>query len=175
MRLEPDPDHPWWTVLGTPAGQAPWHASFDARTPAETILAFAQALTHPDDAPANDPLQSLAEAGWIPGIGQRSLHKRHSPDQLAAWDLRNHDGATAWVATCRIHGQTLWHAAFSARAPLPVVTAFVTSLADSRPLPRRPEAVPPLARTYTASRPATSTQPALPPQLAKPPSPGRTR
>ncbi|KMS74094.1 hypothetical protein ACM01_15850 [Streptomyces viridochromogenes] len=154
--LEPDPEHPWWTVLGTPLHGALWHATFQAHTPAELILAFAQALTHPDDAPSTDPFQVLHDAGWTQPFAHNPHYKRQPPDKLLTWDLRRDEDVNGWYARCRIAGTPVWSAVLSTHTPLPAVTAFATALADTRPLPRTLGSIPIAARRFLARNAPTS-------------------
>ncbi|NEB01987.1 DUF317 domain-containing protein [Streptomyces sp. SID13726] len=143
--LELDPERSWWTVLGAPHDGGLWHATFQARTPAEMILAFAQALTHPDEVPGSDPFHVLHDAGWTRPVVNR-LHqphyKRESPEGYLVWDLRRDEDVIGWHVRSRIHGTPMWSAALSTHTPLPAVTAFAAALADSEPLPRAPSSVP---------------------------------
>lgn len=48
LRIDPDPDEPWWTIRNTRTDDQPaWKATFDAHTPVEIIAAFTDALTNP--------------------------------------------------------------------------------------------------------------------------------
>lgn len=152
--LEPNPERPWWTVVGTPPSGELWHATFEARTPAEMVLAFAQALTHPDRVPGEDLFNVLTDAGWTRPYARNPYYKRQSPDQLALWDLRRDDEVTGWYARCRVYGEPLWSAVLSAHTPRPAVTAFATALADPSPLPRSPDAIPTAAHKFLTHRTA---------------------
>lgn len=92
--LDPDPERPWWTVLGIPPHGPLWHATFQARTPAELILAFTQALTHPDEAPDTGPFQILHDASWTRPFANKPHYKRQPPDKLVTWDLRHDEDVT---------------------------------------------------------------------------------
>ncbi|MGY9065397.1 DUF317 domain-containing protein [Streptomyces sp. CAS3] len=150
--LEPNPERPWWAAVGTPPNGELWHAAFEARTPAEMILAFAQGLTHPDRVPDEDLFDVLTDAGWTRPFARNSYYKRQAPDQLALWDLRRDDEVTDWYARCRVYGEPLWSAVLSAHTPRPAVTAFATALAGL--LPRSPAAIPAAAHKFLARRTA---------------------
>ncbi|MGQ4480238.1 DUF317 domain-containing protein [Streptomyces sp. SAS_276] len=116
LRLEPDPDSPWWTLHHAPEQAAPaWYASFGARTPVEFIAAVTDALTDPaaDTAAAPDPYDVLRQADWTPAGPRDGLV---SPDGTTF--LQRADEASAWFATVMVNGSRIvWHAHFSEHTP----------------------------------------------------------
>ncbi|WP_181785412.1 DUF317 domain-containing protein [Streptomyces phytophilus] len=137
LRLEPDPDNRWWTLVHAPgpARRPAWFASFGARTPVELIAAVTDALTDPS-AQANapcDPYERLLRAGWARNAGGIG-----SPDGTA--DIRRlgtADSPGAWLVTVKlgVH-QPVWQARFGDHTPPHLIGAFTSALADPAPLLR---------------------------------------
>ncbi|MFJ6071574.1 DUF317 domain-containing protein [Streptomyces sp. NPDC093065] len=140
LRLEPDPDGPWWTLQHTAEpGRPAWYASFGARTPVELIAAFTDTLTDPvgPAAESHDPFGPLRHVAWSPpAIGADGLV---SPDGTAyVQRLGSAEDPGSWFVTATLapNRPPVWQARFGAHTPPHLVTAFTTALADPDPVYR---------------------------------------
>ncbi|MFJ9900701.1 DUF317 domain-containing protein [Streptomyces sp. NPDC091280] len=135
LRLEPDPDHRWWTLHHAPGPATPaWYASFGARTPVEFIAAVTDALTDPaaDTAATPDPYDALVQAHWTPTGTCKGLV---SPDGTAF--LQRSDDASPWFATVMVNGsRVVWQAHFGEHTPTRLMAAFATAMTDPTPVAR---------------------------------------
>ncbi|MEV8426555.1 DUF317 domain-containing protein [Streptomyces niveus] len=143
LRIDPDPDDPWWTIRHARNADKPaWTATFDARTPVEIIAAFTDALTDPS-APADtgaDPYAPLREAKWDTS---RHLYGLASPDGIAHVE----DEGDQWLIETAVTQQpTTWRAYFTPGTPTHLITAATRSLADQAPVARDPSRIPGIAR-----------------------------
>lgn len=147
LRIDPDPDDPWWAIRHAPsAGQPGWAATFEARTPVEIIAAFTDALTDPSLTPpaAADPLAPLHEAGWDT---PRHFGGLASPDGITRAEHVGGTGGDLWlVETAVVREPTIWRAYFTGTTPPHLIAAFTRSLADERAIVRDPSRIPGLAR-----------------------------
>ncbi|MGW5868241.1 DUF317 domain-containing protein [Streptomyces sp. NPDC055239] len=138
LRLEPDPDGPWWTLQHAPGpGRPPWSASFGARTPVELIAAVTDALTDPappGDTPF-DPYEPLRQSGWTPASTDNGLE---SPGGIAYVQRPgNAEEPGAWFVTSTLGpNRPVWQARFGTHTPSHLITAFTTALADPAAVPR---------------------------------------
>lgn len=134
LRLEPDPDGPWWTLHHAAGPDRPaWYASFGARTPVEVIAAFTDALTDPTTTPAPpcDVLEPLLGAGWSPAyVANRFV----SPDSTTV--VERLDGGPWFATTTLTGGRPVWQARFGENTPAHLITAFTAALADPSPVLR---------------------------------------
>ncbi|AQU70521.1 DUF317 domain-containing protein [Streptomyces niveus] len=147
LRIDPDPDDPWWTIRHARDAHRPgWAATFGARTPVEIIAAFTDALTDPPG-PAGtgaDPFVPLREAEWDT---PRHLYGLASPDGIALVEHLGTAGNDLWtVETAVIESPTIWRAYFTGSTPTHLITAFTRSLADQTPVARDPSNIPGFAR-----------------------------
>ncbi|MFI1652749.1 DUF317 domain-containing protein [Streptomyces avidinii] len=138
LHLEPEPDQPWWVIRHARTADAPaWQASFGARTPAEIIAAFTDALTDPETPTAGgSPYEPLRNAGWQPARDHSGLT---SPDGIVQVEHFTETSADAWFIDVAISGDPeglIWRGAARDRDPgAPDLSG------DSRP--RRPLTAPP--------------------------------
>ncbi|WP_329074957.1 DUF317 domain-containing protein [Streptomyces niveus] len=143
LRIDPDPDNPWWTIRHARNGAKPaWAATFGARTPVEIIAAFTDALTDPAKpaTPAADPYAPLREAKWDT---PRHLYGLASPDGIAHVE----DEGDQWlIETALTQQPTIWRAYFTPGTPTHLITAVTRSLADRAPVARDPNNIPGFAR-----------------------------
>ncbi|MCZ1006865.1 DUF317 domain-containing protein [Streptomyces lydicus] len=142
LRLEPDPDGPWWSLHHAPVGdQRPWSVSIGARAPVEIIAGLTDALTDPATAttsPAPDPYAPLRQAGWREGRDHDGLT---SPDGIAHVEHFIDDATDCWFAKTAVSEDPeglIWNAYLSGNAPAHLITGFTRALADAAPLPRSP-------------------------------------
>ncbi|MFF5090355.1 DUF317 domain-containing protein [Streptomyces niveus] len=147
LRIDPDPDDPWWTIRHARNGDKPaWAATFGARTPVEIIAAFTDALTDPSG-PADtgtDPYAPLREAKWDT---PRHLYGLASPDGITCVEHLGTAGRDLWtVETTVIENPTIWRAHFTGTTPTHLITAFTRSLADQTPIARDPSNIPGFGR-----------------------------
>lgn len=147
LRIDPDPDDPWWTIRhARDADQLGWAATFGARTPVEIIAAFTDALTDPSG-PADtgtDPYAPLREAEWYT---PRHLYGLASPDGITCVEHLGAAGRDLWtVETAVIENPTIWRAYFTGHTPPHLITAVTRSLADRTPIARDPSRIPGFAR-----------------------------
>ncbi|MFI1890214.1 DUF317 domain-containing protein [Streptomyces jumonjinensis] len=154
LRLEPDPDEPWWTLQHTRTSAWPaWEATFGARTPVEIIAGFTDALIQPHGAPADpDPYAPLLEQGWTPRPHVSGLA---SPDGLTTIMHAPEKRLEGWLVTAlaRRNGVPLWRAWFGEHTPPHLVAGFTRALADPAPLARNPLHLPPaVSRSQTTRR-----------------------
>ncbi|MEU8784820.1 DUF317 domain-containing protein [Streptomyces sp. NPDC048637] len=140
LRLEPDPDGPWWSLQHAPVGdQRAWSVSFGARTPVEIIAGFTDALTAPvaaAPAPAPDPYGPLRQAGWHEGRDHDGLA---SPDGLSHVEHFTDGETDCWFAKTAVSEDPeslIWRAYLSGDTPAHLITAFTRALADPAPLLR---------------------------------------
>ncbi|MCC2275584.1 DUF317 domain-containing protein [Streptomyces sp. ET3-23] len=151
LRIDPDPDEPWWTVRHARCGDRPaWSATFDARTPVEIIAALTDALTAPTPpAPGLEPYDLLRQAGWHT-VGEGLI----SPDRIAA--IEHYGGEDGpWFAEARLdqdEGGLIWRAYLSNTTPPHLIAAFAQALADPTPVRRPVGRVPAPAREHTLTR-----------------------
>ncbi|MDF3292396.1 DUF317 domain-containing protein [Streptomyces silvisoli] len=150
LRIDPDPDEPWWTVRHARKGDQPaWSARFDARTPVEILAALTDALTAPTSpASSPHPYDVLRQAGWHT-VGEGLA----SPDHIAAIEHYGDDGP--WFAEVRLdenEGGLLWRAYLGNATPPHLVTAFAQALADPAPVRRDPHRIPVYAREHSRTR-----------------------
>ncbi|MFE3249956.1 DUF317 domain-containing protein [Streptomyces sp. NPDC059209] len=166
LRIDPDPDDPWWTIRQARDAHRPgWAATFGARTPVEIIAAFTDALTGPPG-PAGtgeDPYAPLREAGWDT---PRHLYGLTSPDGITCVEHLGTEGNDLWtVETVVIENPTIWRAYFTGGTPTHLITAVTRSLADQTPVARDPSRIPGFARdrmsVSTRSVPAADVATAL--------------
>ncbi|MFD4119038.1 DUF317 domain-containing protein [Streptomyces niveus] len=147
LRIDPDPDDPWWTIRHARNADKPaWTATFDARTPVEIIAAFTDALTDPSP-PADtgaDPYAPLREAKWDT---PHHLYGLASPDGIALVEhLGSTDGDLWLIETAVTQGPTIWRAYVTGSTPAHLITAVTRSLADQTPVARDPSRIPGFAR-----------------------------
>ncbi|WP_107080302.1 DUF317 domain-containing protein [Streptomyces sp. 769] len=153
LRIDPDPDEPWWAIRHTRSGdQPPWSVTFDARTPVEIIAALTDALTDPSGPPPTPghPYGPLRAAGWhAPRYhdGLTSPDGMSSPNGLARVDRVTHNGGTtSWIVeTSGPQLPAIWRAYLDGNTPVHLVAALFRALADETPLIRDPHRVPALA------------------------------
>ncbi|MEW1725142.1 DUF317 domain-containing protein [Streptomyces sp. NPDC093109] len=147
LRMDPDPDDPWWTVRhARDAAQPGWAATFGARTPVEIIAAFTDALTDPAGpaAPAADPSAPLRKAEWHTPRDSGGLV---SPDGTARVERLGTTDSDPWlIQTGVIEHPPIWRAYFTGSTPAHLITAVTRSLADQTPVTRDPSKIPGLAR-----------------------------
>ncbi|MFF4361553.1 DUF317 domain-containing protein [Streptomyces sp. NPDC001604] len=144
LRIDPDPDEPWWTIHHAPShGQPAWKATFDAHTPAEIIAAATTALTHPR-APqaAAPPTALLRQAGWRGSPHESGLV---SPDGVVRVEYVTAHGLDHWSITVT-DGHTpddaLWGACLDGTTPPHLVAALTRALTDATPVIRDPNRLP---------------------------------
>ncbi|MDH2388632.1 DUF317 domain-containing protein [Streptomyces sp. HNM0663] len=139
----------WWRLRAEPTGTEPgWYAEFGELVPAEILAGLTDALVAPAPAAPANPLPALEAAGWlIDGRGAavsdppgcRVERRSEKGDGTVPW--REPDRAS-WHIEVRDHpwpfsaGPRIWHAWFDGNTPEHLVTAFITTLADSAPLQR---------------------------------------
>lgn len=139
-----------------PLGMPIWSAAFSRCTPAEITAAFTQALAdNLDDEhhQAHRPTDVLAERGWHED--NTPLHRyQYSPDGHAYLSQRNYevddsaelegDYPTRWTMYACVDkaGGERWHATFTGRVPLHLVTAAVSAFSSSQPVERPRCAIP---------------------------------
>lgn len=150
LRIDPDPDEPWWTVRHARSGDQPaWSATFDARTPVETIAAFTDALNTPTPPVSSPhPYDVARQAGWHTAGGCMV-----SPDRIAA--IEHYGTHGSWLAETRLdenEGGLLWRASLSSTTPTHLVAAFAQALAGPTPVRRSPHRLPARAREHTHTR-----------------------
>ncbi|WP_368483222.1 DUF317 domain-containing protein [Streptomyces niveus] len=147
LRIDPDPDDPWWTIRhARNADQPGWAATFGARTPVEIIAAFTDALTDPPGTAGTgaDPYAPLRQAKWDT---PRHLYGLASPDGVACVEHLGTTGNDLWtVETAVIENPTIWRAHFTGSTPTHLITAFTRSLAEQTPVARDPSRIPGFAR-----------------------------
>lgn len=197
LRIDPDPDEPWWTIRHTRTDDQPaWKATFDAHTPVEIIAAFTDALTNPRALhAATPPTAPLRQASWRNDPRQSGLV---SPDGVVRVEYVTEHGLDHWfitVADGRTPDDELWGACLDGTTPPHLVAALTRALTDSTPVIRDPNRLPGLGvrhrhdvkqhvpvetvafalenrvKHLTGRHPQPSTPPAQPPSA---PSPGRT-
>ncbi|AJT62537.1 hypothetical protein T261_0848 [Streptomyces lydicus] len=150
LRLEPDPDQPWWTVRHAPNGsQPPWWARFDARTPVEIIAALTDTLTTPDLTAirASDPYEPLRKADWH----QIDNGLFTSADGLVHVDHFTHAGSNSWFITTALSEDPenlIWQAHLDGNTPPHLITALTQALANPVPLRRDPLPLPAQVRRH---------------------------
>ncbi|MGW4200342.1 DUF317 domain-containing protein [Streptomyces sp. NPDC004726] len=153
LRLEPDPDAPWWTLQHTRTSAAPaWEALFGARTPVEIIAGLTDALIQPPGTPADpDPYAPLLEHGWTPRPHVSGLA---SPDGLTTIMRTPEKGLGSWLVTAlaRRNGVPLWRAFLGEHTPVHLVAGFTRALADPAPLARNPPHIPPVVSRAQITR-----------------------
>ncbi|WP_052230575.1 DUF317 domain-containing protein [Streptomyces sp. CT34] len=150
LRIDPDPDEPWWTVRHARSSDQPaWSTTFDARTPVEIIAAFTDALTdRTPPASSPHPYDLLGQAGWH-DAGEGLV----SPDGITAVEHYGNDGP--WFAEARLSEDDsglLWRAYLSNTTPPRLVAAFAQALADPTPVRRNPHRIPARTREHTHTR-----------------------
>lgn len=153
LRIDPDPDDPWWTIRHARNGDKPaWAATFGARTPVEIIAAFTDALTDPlgtADTGA-DPYAPLREAEWDT---PRRLYGLASPDGITCVEHLGTAGRDLWtVETAVIESPTIWRAHFTGSTPTHLITAVTRSLANQTAVARDPSRIPGIARDRMSLR-----------------------
>ncbi|MFJ6783585.1 DUF317 domain-containing protein [Streptomyces yangpuensis] len=148
LHLEPEPDQPWWAIRHTRTASTPaWQASFGARTPAEIIAAFTDALTDPArPAASGSPYEPLRNAGWQPARDHSGLT---SPDGIAHVEHFTETGSDTWFSDVAISGDPeglIWRAQIGTGTPTHLVAAVTRALADPSPLRRDPQRLPRLGQ-----------------------------
>ncbi|MGW3185724.1 DUF317 domain-containing protein [Kitasatospora sp. NPDC001119] len=176
-----DSSYPRWTVAsgrGRSSGLA-WHATFDAATPAEVVMAAARRLAHGTGQPTRaereqhlwshtshaDTFDALhmeaACAGWSAGTRCCSP-TLDAPDGTAA--LRIHraaaeghgdarDLAYTLTAGARSHEATWWTAEFSRNVPTSVIMTVLRTVTDPGRYTRRASRIPMLHRAALRTHP----------------------
>ncbi|MFE4017965.1 DUF317 domain-containing protein [Streptomyces sp. NPDC059101] len=144
LRIDPDPDEPWWTIRHARTDNQPaWKATFDARTPAEIIAAFTDALTDPRALnAAPPPTAPLRQAGWRDIPRQSGLI---SPDGVVRVDYVTEHGFDHWfitVAAGHTPGDELWGACLDGTTPPHLIAALTRALTDDTPVIRDPNRLP---------------------------------
>ncbi|WP_327352864.1 DUF317 domain-containing protein [Streptomyces sp. NBC_01304] len=197
LRIDPDPDEPWWTISHARTDDQPaWQATFDAHTPVEIIAAFTDALTNPRALrAATPPTAPLRQAGWRDDARQSGLV---SPDGVVRVEYVSEHGLDHWFITVtdgRTPDDELWEACLDGTTPPHLVAALTRALTDATPVIRDPKRMPGLGvrhrhdvrqpvpvetvafalenrvKHLTGRHPQPSTPPA---QLPSASSPGRT-
>ncbi|MFB6987940.1 DUF317 domain-containing protein [Streptomyces sp. NPDC056178] len=154
LRLDPDPDEPWWTLQHASVGEQPaWSARFGARTPVEIIAGLTDALTNPmaTAEPRADPYAPLRQAGWVQARDHDGLM---SPDAIAHVEHFTDGASDCWFARTAVSEDPeglVWQAYLSGNTPAHLITGFTRALADQTPLPRNPfqRQFPPYGRRHT--------------------------
>lgn len=157
--------------LGTPA----WSATFSSTTPTEIVGAFTNALAkdlaHPNaflphghrHRPGT-PAGILTERGWITDNTAEYLYQR-SPDGHAylseRWNHLNHDAEpeggtparwTMHACANAVNGES-WHADFTYRTPLHLVTETVRAFSSTEPVERPRSSIPERNLPYLTTEP----------------------
>ncbi len=131
----------WWRLRAEPTGTEPgWYAEFGELVPAEVLGHLTDTLIAPPATQRPDPFQVLESAGWA----RKKTTAAHSADGMCHVERRpdRDDARGFWhVETCEPGygtpmGPRIWHAWFDGNTPEPLVTTFVTALADPAPLQR---------------------------------------
>lgn len=182
-------------VREDPFAALTWGATFDWDTPAELLADFHGQLLRSyghadrsldsflvDHARPVEVYLPLLAAGWHHEVSTDGWQKFTSPDGFAV--LRHHytlpaqEGADGWRMTVGRYKTPLWEAAFTAAAPIHLVTAFTASVVAKAPLIRTVGLVPPDARLHLGLplRVASPSPagPAVRPALGLPTAPGRS-
>lgn len=156
LHLEPEPDQPWWVIRHARTASTPaWQASFGARTPAEIIASFTDALTAPaTPSTGASPYEPLRDAGWQPARDHSGLT---SPDGIAQVEHFTETGSDTWFIDVAISGHPaglIWRAQLGTGTPTHLISAITRALADPSPLPRDPQRPLPLGhdRMHTSIR-----------------------
>ncbi|MFF3372112.1 DUF317 domain-containing protein [Streptomyces sp. NPDC002680] len=139
LRLSPDPDEPWWTILHAPTDEHPaWYARFGARTPVEILAAFTDALTAPQP-PAgtavSNPFEPLRQADWH----QTDDDWFTSPDGRVHVDHFALRGFDHWLITTALSDDPedlVWQARLDGNTPTHLITPLARALTDPTPLRR---------------------------------------
>ncbi|WP_405734809.1 DUF317 domain-containing protein [Streptomyces sp. NBC_01537] len=151
LRIDPDPDGPWWKIRHAPAsGQPAWSVSFGARTPVEIIAAFTDALTAPGSVavPAPDPYEPLRRAGWGEARDGEGLT---SPDGYAHVEHFTQGVSDCWFIETAVSEDPeglIWKAYLSGTTPLHLIAAFTGALADEAPIARDRQHLPAHSRRH---------------------------
>ncbi|MFK4222245.1 DUF317 domain-containing protein [Streptomyces sp. NPDC019890] len=151
LRIDPEPDRPWWTLQHARTGSQPaWSVSFGARTPVEIIAGFTDALTapHADPGHAPDPNEPLRQAGWNDA---RDHDGHNSPDGYAHVEHFTEGGSNSWYATVAVSEDPeglIWEAYLDGNTPRHLITGFTRALADEAPLARDPLQLPTFSRRH---------------------------
>ncbi|MFF2041850.1 DUF317 domain-containing protein [Kitasatospora sp. NPDC058170] len=190
LTLDLDAGTPRWTMasLSRPAGQLEWHATFDARTPAEVVTAAARRLAYAlaqstdaerdrqlwgHDHPAVGTVDALdAETArthhWIRVGDLRTTLTLDSPDGTAA--VRVHrfvegpgsdplDTVFTLRAGARGHQGDWWRAEFSRYTPTAVLLAAVRTVTEPGRYERRASQIPMLHRSLLRTHPVARRRP----------------
>ncbi|MFI2204608.1 DUF317 domain-containing protein [Streptomyces sp. NPDC020192] len=144
LRIDPDPDEPWWTIRHARTDDQPaWKATFDAHTPVEIIAAFTDALTDPSALhAATPPTAPLRQAGWRDEPHQSGLV---SPNGVVRVEYVTEHGLDHWfitVADGHTPDEELWGACLDGTTPPHLVAALTRALTDDTPVIRDPNRLP---------------------------------
>lgn len=142
-RLQLNPQSPtfaWWRLQAERSGTEPgWYAEFGQLVPAEVLAHLTDALIASPQRP--DPWQTVTASGWRRDPDGTA----HSPDSMCTVELRPRSEfrkQASWHVEVRrpghgsFSGPRIWHAYFDEQSPTHLVGAFLTALADHRPLQR---------------------------------------
>jgi hypothetical protein len=151
-----------------PLGMPIWSAAFSRCTPAEITAAFTQALAdnlNDEHQRARRPTDVLAERGWRED--NTPLHRyQWSPDGHAYLSQRNYDVddtaelegdyPTLWTMYACVEKAAgeRWHATFTERVPLHLVTTAVSAFSSSEPVERPRSGIPERNLPYLTAEPA---------------------
>ncbi|MFC9228420.1 DUF317 domain-containing protein [Streptomyces decoyicus] len=140
-----------WTISGKQTRRhEAWHAALGRQIPVEIVAGVTDALTRPRSAHAPNVWAPLEAQEWEMEQGQHVTAR--SPDGNAF--VRFHQSAPGqahwWAGARNEHGR-VWEATFTPNAPMHLVQAFSTALADPQPLMRPLGHVPPSQRIRTTS------------------------
>jgi hypothetical protein len=169
-----------------PLGVPMWSASFSRDAPTETTSAFTDALVeclesdHPHPwqfGPNNEvalPADALAERGWRTANTAIDL-SQHSPDGHAYLSRRTPDTDdyaemhlelegnspamwTMYACVNEVNGER-WHATFTSRTPLYLVTQTVRAFSSTEPVERPRSGIPERNLPYVTTTPAAGPDP----------------
>ncbi|WP_435124600.1 DUF317 domain-containing protein [Actinacidiphila sp. bgisy144] len=140
-----------WTISGrATASQEAWHATFSRATPVEIVAGLTDALTRPRSAHAPNVWAPLLEQEWQTEHGQHFTARSPQGDAF----VRFHQpaaGQAHWWAGARTEHGPMWEAVLTSTAPMRLVEAFSTALADPQPVLRPRGTIPPSRKVRTTS------------------------
>ncbi|MFF8958663.1 DUF317 domain-containing protein [Streptomyces sp. NPDC014894] len=188
----PDPDNPssgtWTTALQKPFGQPQWRATFTGAAPLELLRDFHTELLSlyladednvedyllDADTPALVGYMPLLMEDWSHTVRKDGKQVFHSPDNVAAlWHWYTERPQGSWVFQAGIPDQPpVWKATFTAGTPVPLISAFTSSLVEDEPLTRTVHDIPIATRDFLyfpEGLPTRAASPQPPPKPAAPP------
>ncbi|KQV20958.1 MULTISPECIES: DUF317 domain-containing protein [unclassified Kitasatospora] len=185
LNLAADADWDRWRFLGgTDFAAGLWSVTFDARTPAEVVMAAARRLAHglaqPTDAERERQLWSHAahaataealraeasDANWTPCSAQGCTATFTAPDGTAALQLRDSrndpvPGDIEYVLRAGTPGREdeWWTAQFSRTVPTSVILAVLRTVTDPGCYTRRASQIPMANRSFLSTHPVARPRP----------------